>query len=104
MTRDASRAPSLTVRRAGPHRLLLAGELDACGAPVLVATVLDECRHQSLEPLELDCSGVRFIDASGVSALIVSAAHARRSGRRLRLVRRSRCVDRLLELCALSDV
>lgn len=104
MTLDESHAPSLSVRRAGRHRLLVSGELDACSAPALVAIVVDECRHEVLEPLELDCSDVRFIDVSGVSALITAAAHARRAGRRLRLVRRSRCVDRLLGLCGLADV
>ena len=104
MTLDESLGPSLSVRRVGPSRLSIAGELDAYSAPTLVSLVADEFRDGASGPLELDCSDVSFIDASGVSALIVAAAQARRTGRRLRLVRRSRCVDRFLELCALSDL
>jgi anti-anti-sigma factor len=104
MTLDESTGPSLSVHRVGPNRLSISGELDAYSAPMLVSLVADQCRDQAPGPLELDCSDVSFIDASGISALIVAAAQARRTGRRLRLVRRSRCVDRVLALCALSDV
>jgi anti-anti-sigma factor len=102
MRHDKSRGASLSVHRGGGRRLLISGELDAHAAPTLVALIVDRCLENAPGPVELDCSDVRFIDASGVSALLAAAGHARRQGRELRLDHRSRCVERLLELCGIS--
>jgi anti-anti-sigma factor len=102
MRRDESHGAWLSVRRGGAGRLSISGELDAHSAPTLVALIVDRCLESAPGPVELDCSDVRFIDASGVSALLAAAAHARSEGRPLRLDHRSRCVERLLGLCGIS--
>ena len=50
------------------------------------------------EPIELDLSGVTFIDSSGVNALL----HARQL-RSVRIVASSNAVDRVLHTLGLSD-
>lgn len=84
-------------------RITLAGELDRENAHHLVDAVeaLHGTRHLRWE---LDAAGVTFCDAGGVRSLIAAQVLAARAGRRLLLVRPSRCVDRLVGLVGLDDL
>jgi anti-anti-sigma factor len=54
--------------------------------------------------LVVDLSELTFIDAAGLRALAAAADHLRRGGRRLRLVRPTRGLGRLLHLVGLGDL
>ena len=60
--------PWLEVEHAGPQRLCLTGELDMAGVPDVRVRLV-----AMSEDVELDCSGLTFIDASGLRVLV--AAH-----------------------------
>jgi anti-anti-sigma factor len=77
----------------------LCGELDADGVPELSGRLL------GVEgDVTLDCSGLTFLDSSGL-ALFVATHHACHDrGAKLVIVDASRCVIRLLELTNLSTL
>jgi anti-sigma B factor antagonist len=54
--------------------------------------------------LVVDLSELTFIDAAGLRALAAAADRLRRGGRRLRLVRPTHSLDRLLHLVGLGDL
>lgn len=93
--------PPLTVQQTvvdGRARVVVRGELDAFTAPDLTAGV----GAADGPEVELDLSGVSFIDSSGLSSVI--AAHQRLEGeqRRLVIVERSEIVQRLLDLAGVA--
>lgn len=51
----------------------------------------------------LDMAGVRFIDSSGLRAMLQCRADAEEAGKKLRLVDSSAVVARLLDLTSLTD-
>lgn len=53
--------------------------------------------------VELDYSGVTFIDSIGVSSLLIPRQRADARERSIRLVATSAPVDRVLELCGLAQ-
>ena len=82
--------------------LTVAGELDA-------ATTVDlESAIGSAGPdvtgLEVDLTGVSFIDSSGLRTLVMARQSAVEQGRRFSIVGSSKAVDRLLELTGLEDL
>jgi anti-sigma B factor antagonist len=87
-------------RRDGEVVMTLVGELDLAGAPLL------EERLRATEALDgrlvLDLRELRFIDATGLTALV--EAHNRREadGRGLRITAQPGLVLRMLELCGLD--
>ena len=89
----------LKVEQVGPRRVRLAGELDIAGAPkvpVRLGTMTGD--------VELDCSGLTFIDASGLKVLIAAHRDCEARGAMLTIVAPSRCVTRLLALTGLDSV
>jgi anti-sigma B factor antagonist len=77
----------------------LCGELDAAGVAVLTdrLTGVDG-------DVTLDCSGLTFLDSSGL-AFVVATQRARRArGAKLVIVNPSRCVIRLLEVTGLCTL
>jgi anti-sigma B factor antagonist len=77
----------------------LCGELDADGVPELSGRLSGAEGH-----VTLDCSGLTFLDSSGL-ALFVATHHACETrGAKLVIVNPSRCVIRLLELTNLSTL
>jgi anti-sigma B factor antagonist len=86
-------------RRDGPQRLCLVGELDLARVGEvrarLVATQGD---------VELDCSGLTFIDASGLSVLVAGHRLCEARGATLTIVDPSPCVARLLALTGLDSI
>ena len=83
--------------------VLLSGELDREGAHHLVdaLTALSATAHREWV---VDTAEVTWCDASGLRALAQAHALAVSSGRALRLVRPSRCVDRLVTLSGLGQL
>jgi anti-anti-sigma factor len=82
-----------------PAVVRLTGELDLAGVPRL---------HSALAELdgdvELDCSGLEFIDAAGLGALLKAHEACMAGGYKLVLVNPSPAVDRLLCLVELGTV
>jgi anti-anti-sigma factor len=64
----------------------LSGELDMASAPAL-EEALAEARRDGMGQLVLDLRELRFIDSSGLRAVIAAAREARRSGHDLALIR-----------------
>ena len=79
--------------------MCLSGELDVAGVPEVRARLL-----AMLEDVELDCSGLTFIDASGVRLLAAAHRDCAARGAMLTIVDPSRCVVRLLALTGLDSV
>jgi anti-anti-sigma factor len=79
--------------------VLLTGELDLAGVPRL---------HSALAGLdgdvELDCSGLEFIDAAGLGAFLKAHEACAARGCKLVVVNPSAAVDRLLRLVELDTV
>lgn len=66
----------------------------------------DELRHAERDAsscLVLDLRELDFVDSAGISRILAARRRARRSGRRLVLVRGSRAVQRFLALAALTE-
>lgn len=85
----------------GTRRAVLQGEIDLANLHELrslVASEISSCCGR----LELDLSGVEFMDAGGVGMLVELSQLARSRGVELKIVRPSRSVSRLLELCRLD--
>ena len=87
------------VVRDGPGRLRLAGELDMAGVPEVWARLAGEGGD-----VELDCSGVTFIDASGLHLFVRVHRACEARGATLAIVDPSWYVIRLLALTGLDAV
>jgi anti-anti-sigma factor len=102
MTDDSTiDTPPLTIERvegAAPSRLVVCGEMDAFTAVDVRAAVVEG------EPgdVDLDLSGVTFIDSSGLGTLIVMHQLLEANGRRMVITDRSPIVERLFELSGVS--
>jgi anti-sigma B factor antagonist len=94
--------PGLVVSIDSLHgAVVLRGELDRDSAHHLVdaVSVLAAGTHSCWV---VDTAGVTWCDVGGLRALAAAHALAVESGRELRLVRSSRCVDRLVTLSGLD--
>jgi anti-sigma B factor antagonist len=82
-----------------PVVVRLTGELDLAGVPLL---------QSALEGLDgdvaLDCSGLEFIDAAGLTGLVGAHEACAARGSKLVLLDPSAAVDRLLRLVELDTV
>ena len=66
----------------------------------------DELRHAERDAsscLVLDLRELDFVDSAGISRILAARRRARRTGRRLVLVRGSMAVQRFLQLAALTE-
>jgi anti-sigma B factor antagonist len=82
--------------------LALHGELDLATVPVLMES-LDACERDDESVVALDLTGLSFLDASGLKAILNAHRRAiRRHERGLVLVNPSRDIRRLLELTAID--
>ena len=101
--RDGSVAPVLgdlvgfLVASDGVGRLRLFGELDTSEVARVRA-----CLVGVDGDVQLDCSGVNFIDAAGLGLFVELHAECQARGAKLLIVHPSRCVTRLLELTDLD--
>ena len=76
----------------------LAGEIDAHTAPALAEAI-----HGIDGDVEIEMSGVEFVDSSGLRVLIDAHQHVDERGDHLRLVNLSDAVRRLLEISGVDD-
>ena len=79
-----------TTRWMNGHQIVaIAGDIDACTAPAMLAYVLNAAADSDGgaggSDLVMDLSAVTFMDASGLSALMRADGGARQAGRHLRL-------------------
>ena|SRR5437763_16991468 len=97
--------PLLRVTRVPNDRgpaLALDGELDLATTPILMES-LQACEHDDETVVALDLTDLRFLDASGLKAVLNAHRRAIRRGERgLTLVNPSRDIRRLLELTAID--
>jgi anti-anti-sigma factor len=84
----------------GKARVVVSGELDIESAPRLVALV-HELAVGPRRSVELDCSGVTFLDSTGVRSLIVARNEASRNGVDLVLTQPSGPVVRVMDMTGL---
>ena len=85
----------------GRVRVVVAGELDLVTGPVLQRHV-DGALGRERPEIEVDLSGVTFIDVRGVNVLVAGHAAAAEAGTRF-VVRGGHRIRRLVELCELQD-
>lgn len=97
-TVDGRDADIALTRQDGHVRLVLAGDIDATVKGQL-SDALDAAAHPAL-PVEVDCSGVTFIDSTGLSALFWLANVTPEPPR---LVRVPRTMRDLLTLTGMED-
>ena len=83
--------------RNGSHRILLAGELDVSTVPRF-NNALNEAKTQRCHTLIVDLSRLRFMDSTGLSAMLVAEMHARTRNQRFAVVRGPRHVQELFRL------
>ncbi|NJC73232.1 STAS domain-containing protein [Planosporangium thailandense] len=86
----------------GMVRVRVGGEIDmATIAPLSeVLTVLIATRPRAIE---VDLADVRFMDSSGVKALVRAHRSASAGGCRVRVTRPQSTVDRVLRICGLAE-
>lgn len=81
----------------------VAGDLDVRTAPRLIAAVRDVA-HETVKAIELDTTGVEFVDSAGIRALIVSRNEAAGRGVDLALGSTSPSMRRVLEVTGLTPI
>jgi anti-sigma B factor antagonist len=89
--------------------------LDGGGSVVRVRGALDvayayrfdealrQAERQGQDPLVVDLSEIDFVDSTGLARLVAARRRARRTGRRLVLVRGPASVQRLFSVVALEE-
>jgi anti-sigma B factor antagonist len=83
-------------------RVVLSGELDLAAAPLLEEAVARAL--EGADEIVLDLSQVRFIDSTGISAVVAAVKAAQTSGVALMISSTLRSqVRRLFELVGMSD-
>ncbi len=90
-----------TVPGEGRVSLRVTGEIDLSTARLLRETALCALRHHS-STLDVDLSGVPFMDSSGLEALIATRRRAELHGGRLRLIAPTPAVMRVIEVTGLD--
>jgi anti-anti-sigma factor len=83
----------------GPGMWQLSGELDGDTVRDLSGW-LDEAEGD----VTLDCSGLTFLDSSGLALFVSIRRACQERGAKMEIVNPSRCVTRLLELTDLSTL
>jgi|SRR5829696_787349 len=98
---------ALSVRRErGPAELYVVefyGELDL-GSVECAASELRCCADSDVEEIIVDLSGLDFIDSTGLGVLVHAYRSDRENGNRLRFLRGSAPVQRVMELTSLDTV
>lgn len=87
----------------GTSTVKVSGEIDMSNAPVF-ARYLSDLVDNDRQDLELDLSGVGFMDSSGVAVLLNVRRQLEEAGLRLSLVASSSPVTRVIEAVGLSAV
>jgi anti-anti-sigma factor len=87
----------------GLHRLSLVGELDIASV-ALLKTALSELASNGTRAVTLDLSGLRFIDAAGLHAILAARELCQENGYEFLLVPGPPAVQRLFEITNLLEV
>jgi anti-sigma B factor antagonist len=82
-----------------PKGFAVVGEIDAHTAPAITEAVT----QTTSSSLEIDLSGVDFVDSSGLRALIEAHQRFESNGGSLTLVRPSSVVARLFDISGVGD-
>lgn len=90
-------------RDEGRAVLWLAGEHDIATVPVVLGAVADATLVDDTD-LVVDLSGVTFMGAATIGALIGSRNHLLRQSRNLTLRSPSQCARRVIDVCGLSHL
>jgi anti-anti-sigma factor len=89
------------VDHAGVLHVAIDGEADISNASWLAAAVVEMMTLVPRRQVRIDLSGLRFLDAAGIRALLTCAGHAAARGRQLTLTDPQPVVRRLLEITGL---
>lgn len=93
----------LTVERTATGATLgVAGELDAYSSPQLESQI-SKLTDEAVDDVVLDLSATRFLDSSGLRAILSAQRSLQERNGRLRLRAPSEAVRRLLEITGLDD-
>jgi anti-sigma B factor antagonist len=79
------------------------GEIDLAAAPTLHAE-LYEATATNADDLVVDCSGLTFVDSTGIAVLIATCQTLRGQGRGFRIINTSAMVQRTLDLVGVADL
>jgi anti-sigma B factor antagonist len=85
-----------------PLVVKVSGEIDIATGPKLREELLGVMRRSEAR-LALDLGGVTFMDCAGISVLLAACRHARLEGGRVRVLRASRRVRKVLMLTGLHQ-
>ncbi len=89
----------------GGCTVTVVGDLDTVSAPVLGGCLEELLTRPGVRAVELDLSGVTFLDAAGLTVLARADRTARRAGQVLRMrCGTGRAVLRPLQITGLADV
>lgn len=80
----------------------LYGELDIASAPEL-ETVVERAEETEAREILIDLSGLEFMDSVGITAIVKAARRSKLRGDRVRFLRATGQVDRVLTLCRLNE-
>lgn len=83
-------------------RVVVEGELDLATAPRF-ESVLGNAASADGATVEVDLSGVSFVDSSGLRAIVATARDLEQRGGRLRISAMSAAARRVLEVAGLLD-
>ncbi len=81
--------------------LLLYGELDLAGAPLL-ATEIERAESSGLDALVLDLSHLDFLDSAGLRVILAAHERAREEGRGFAITQGPPQVQKLLEIAGVD--
>lgn len=85
-------------------RVAVVGEVDLATAPALRDTLLRALQERDPAVLEVDLTGITFLDCTGVGALVAVRNTAVHNGCRLRVTNPQPIVRLVLKLTGLLDV
>ena len=102
---DPTRIDVRAATSADGTMISVSGEIDSTTAPGLRSCLLEVLDRPGTTTVEVDLTGVTFLDSAGLSALATAHRAAEAGGRTLRMrVGSTRAVVRPLEITGLWDV
>lgn len=93
----------LSSEREGVYTLELAGELDIAAVPGLEARVRELSGQKDVRAITLDLGGLRFIDSTGLAAIVLASRLCAKHGQGFELIPGPRPVQRMFERSGLLD-
>jgi anti-anti-sigma factor len=100
---EADRSEHLTVEITTDGVIVVNGDIDIAGGPVLEAAMIAAELPDATDPVVVDLAGVLFIDSSGLRSLLGASHRAHDRGTTVTLRSVHPEVGRLLELTGTAD-